>query len=256
MYEVAVLNYNGKIRKDNNQKNKCYIMLSSEKTIVAIPCLNTGRTVGRVISGAKKYVNKVIVINDGSTDSTAEQAEASGAMVVNHVVTRGYGGAIRSCFEVARAENADIVVILDGDGQHDPDDIPAVLAPVQNGQADVVIGSRFLGGNTNMPGYRKFGIRVITFIFNFGSRGKVSDAQSGFRAYSKKIFERYHLSEKGMGVSIETLEKARRKGAVIKEVPVSCAYPASTLTLKTVSHGLNVAFSVVRIRLSNIFLTR
>ena len=227
-------------------------MLSSEKIIVAIPCLNTGRTIGRVISGAKKYVDKVAVINDGSTDNTAEQAEAVGAMVVNHAVTQGYGGAIRSCFEAARTENADIVVILDGDGQHDPDDIPAVLAPVLNGQADVVIGSRFLGSKNSVPGYRKFGIKVITSLFNFGSRGKVSDAQSGFRAYSKKIFEIYALSEEGMGISIETLEKARRKGAVIKEAPISCAYNTSVFTRKTISHGLSVAFSVVRIRLGNI----
>jgi len=228
-------------------------MPSLKKTIVTIPCLNTGGTVGKVLAGAKKYVNEIVVINDGSRDSTAERAEACGAKVVNHVVTQGYGGAIRSCFAAARAENADIVVILDGDGQHDPDDIPAVLAPVLQGEADVVIGSRFLGGNTNMPGYRKFGIKVITFLFNFASRTKVSDAQSGFRAYSKKIFERYHLSEKGMGVSSETLEKARRNGAVIKKVPISCAYTASVFTPKTISHGLKVAFSVVRIRLKSIF---
>jgi len=228
-------------------------MPNLEKVIVTIPCLNTGRTIGKVLSGAKKYVKKVIVINDGSTYSTAEQAEALGAVVVTHAVTRGYGGAISSCFEVARAENADIVVILDGDGQHDPDDIPAVLAPVLNGQADVVIGSRFLGGKNSVPGYRKFGIKVITFLFNVASRTKVSDTQSGFRAYSKRIFENYTLSEEGMGISIETLEKARGKGAVIKEVPISCAYNTSVFTLKTISHGLSVALSVVRIRLGNIF---
>jgi len=102
-----------------------------------------------------------------------------------------------------------------------------------------------------MPRYRKFGISVITFLWNFGSEVKVSDAQSGFRAYSKKVFETFPLSEKGMSVSIETLEKARRKGAIIKEVPTSCFYVPSTLNLRAIRHGLSVALSVVRIRLKN-----
>ncbi len=102
-----------------------------------------------------------------------------------------------------------------------------------------------------MPNYRKFGISVITWLFNLGSRTKVSDTQSGFRAYSKKLFDSFPLGEKGMSISIETLEKARRNKAIIKEVPIFCLYANSPLDLEVIRHGLSVAFSVVRIRLKN-----
>lgn len=221
------------------------------KIIAAIPCFNTERFIADVVSNAKKYVDQVIVINDGSQDGTVGVAKTAGALVVNHRVNRGYGEAIKSCFEAAKANTADVLVILDGDDQHNPDEIPLLLSPIVNGEADLVIGSRFLTNEVDMPRYRKFGISVITFLWNFGSRVKVSDAQSGFRAYGKKVFETFPPSEKGMSVSIETLEKARRKGAIIKEVPISCLYVPSTLNLRAIRHGFSVALSVVRIRLKN-----
>ena len=223
------------------------------KVIAAIPCFNTEPFIAGVVTKAKKYVDQVIVIDDGSYDGTAEAAKAAGALVINHGANRGYGEAIKSCFEAARANDADVLVILDGDGQHNPGEIPQLLAPILRGEADLIIGSRFCTSEVSVPRYRKFGIRVITFLWSFGSRVKVSDAQSGFRAYNKKIFSNLRLSEKGMSISIETLEKARRKGAIIKEVPISCFYVPSTLNLKAIRHGLSVALSVVRIRLKSLW---
>ena len=252
------------------------------KIVAGIPCFNNELFIAVVVSKAKKYVDQVVVINDGSHDSTTEVAEAAGALVISHGTNRGYGEAIKSCFEAAKANTADVLVILDGDGQHNPDEIPKLLAPIVDKEADLVIGSRFFQPEESplnspqstakfptpglknldsrlstahsrlniMPRYRRFGISVITLLFNLGSRANVSDAQSGFRAYSKKIFENLSLSEKGMSVSIETLEKARRKGAIIKEVPISCEYIPSTLNLEAIRHGLSVALSVVRIRLN------
>ncbi len=222
---------------------------SRSKVIAAIPCFNTKYFIKAIVSRARKHVDQVIAIDDGSRDGTAEVARAAGAMVISHGQNKGYGEAIKSCFEAARVDAADILVILDSDGQHNPDEIPELLAPILRGEADLIIGSRFLSNEVNMPRYRKFGIRVITFLFNLGSRTKVSDAQSGFRAYSRKIFETFPLSEEGMSISIETLEKARGKGAIIKEVPISCQYAPSTLNLKAIKHGLGVALSVVKIRL-------
>jgi glycosyltransferase involved in cell wall biosynthesis len=224
---------------------------SQPKIVAAIPCFNTEGSIGSVVSKTKKYVDRVIVVDDGSQDNTAEAARAAGALVINHGTNRGYGEAIKSCFEAAKANAAEVLLILDGDGQHNPDEIPEILAPILKGESDLVIGSRFLGDNSSMPRYRKFGINVITFLYNLGSRVKVSDAQSGFRAYGKKIFETLPLSEKGMSVSIETLEGARGKGAVIKESHISCSYVPSTLNLKAIGHGLGVALSVLRIRLKN-----
>ena len=218
------------------------------KVVAGIPCFNTELFIRDIIFKAKKYVNQVIVIDDGSYDGTAEAAKAAGAQVINHGTNRGYGEAIKSCFDIARANGSDALVILDGDGQHNPDEIPQLLAPILQGEADLVIGSRFLANKTRMPLYRRFGIRVITSLFNLGSGTTVSDAQSGFRVYSKKLVQALSFSEKGMGISIETLEKARRQGAIIREVPISCSYISSSLNLKAITHGLSVALSVVRIR--------
>ncbi len=223
------------------------------KVVAAIPCFNTEYFIGDVVSTAKNYVDHVIVIDDGSYDGSAEAARAAGAQVINHGTNRGYGEAIKSCFETVKANAADILVIIDGDGQHNPDEIPKLVTPILNGEADVVIGSRFLQPiqSAIMPSYRKFGISVITLLFNLGSKTKVSDAQSGFRAYNRKAFTNLPLSERGMSASIESLEEARRRGAIIREVVISCSYVSSTLNLKAIKHGLGVALSVVRIRLKH-----
>jgi len=218
------------------------------KVVAAIPCFNTEPFVAAMVPRARKYVDQVIVIDDGSSDGTADAARAAGALVISHNVNSGYGAAIKSCFEVARANAADVLVILDGDGQHNPDEIPQLLGPVLRGEADLVIGSRFIANDHNMPGYRKFGIKVITYLWNFGSKMKTSDAQSGFRAYQLRAFQGFSLAERGMSISIEILEKATMKGAIIKEVPISCFYTPSTLNLKVIRHGLSVALSVIRIR--------
>ena len=230
--------------------------LKQLKIIAAIPCLNTEQFIGGVLRKAKKHVDQLIVIDDGSQDNTAEVARAAEALVIRHVINKGYGEAIKSCFEAGKANAADVLVILDGDGQHDPDEISRLLAPIIQREADLTIGSRFLGNNVKIPHYRKFGISVITWLFNFGSKTKVSDSQSGFRAYSKKALESLLLSERGMSISIEILEKARRKGVVIKEVPISCFYPPSSLNLKTIRHGLSVAFLVFKIRLKESLFTK
>ncbi|MBI2855196.1 MAG: glycosyltransferase family 2 protein [Chloroflexi bacterium] len=221
------------------------------KIVAAIPCFNTEAHIGDVVTRTRKHVDLVIVVDDGSADATAEAAKSAGAVVVRHNTNNGYGEAIRSCFEAASTFGASILVTIDGDGQHDPDEIPELLAPLLSGKADLVIGSRFLENGHAMPTYRKFGINVITLLFNAGSRVGVSDSQSGFRAYDERAFQNLSLSETGMSVSIETLEKARRRGAVISEVPISCQYNSHTPTMKAVKHGVSVALSVFKIRLKS-----
>jgi len=229
---------------------------SSEKTrpkvIVAIPCFNTEPFIAGVVSKAKKYVDQVIVIDDGSDDATSNVAKAAGALVIRHEVNRGAGEAVKSCFKVAGANAADVLITLDGDGQHNPDEIPRVLAPVLKGEADLVIGSRFLGDYSMVPRYRKFGIAVITLLYNVGSRVKVSDAQSCFRAYSKKALHSLNITERGFGFSVQLLIEARRGGLIITEVPISCIYHQASHSLNPVVHGLSVAVSVVKIRLKSL----
>jgi hypothetical protein len=113
----------------------------------------------------------------------------------------------------------------------------------------LTIGSRFCLEKVTVPRYRQFGIKVITWLFNFGCRTKITDSQSGFRAYKSNIYKNFHLSEKGMCISIETLETARWEKAVIEEVPIDCIYHNSRITFNDIKHGLTVALSVIKIRL-------
>ena len=221
------------------------------RVVAAIPCYNTQEHVAEVIAKTKKYVDEVIVIDDGSTDNTAEVAKRAGARVISHKKNKGYGEAIKSCFAAVQTVKAGILITIDGDGQHDADEIPRLLSAISSEDADIVIGSRFLAEGKRMPGYRKFGIKVINLTWNFGAKVKVSDTQSGFRAYTRKAFDGIQFTEKGMGISIEIIEKARRLGLTIKEVPVTCSYENNNATLspKAFIHGFSVVYSVIRIRL-------
>ena len=235
---------------------------TKQKIFAVIPCLNEGQFISDIVTRARKYADVVIVIDDGSTDNTAEAAEKAGAKVIKHEARQGAGAATRTAFEAAKRYDADILVTLDGDGQHNPDEIPQVLAPILSGEADLVIGSRFLQPNLNQsqpisinlnhaPKYRKFGIDVITWLNNFGSKVKVSDSQSCFRAHSRRLIEAINITENGFSFSVQVLIQARRKNFVIREVPVSCIYHSEGSSLNPVSHGLDVAWDVVKLRLRN-----
>lgn len=229
-------------------------MVPKPKIIAAIPAYNVEQFIGEVVRQVSQFVDQVVVVNDGSTDNTAQVAQAAGALIVSHHNRQGYGGSIKTCFEAAKTNAADILVTLDGDAQHNPDEIQKVVAPILTDRADIVIGSRFLSSQGNMPGYRGFGIRLITFLFNFGSKVRVSDAQSGFRAYSRRVLNAISTSEVGMSVSVETLIKARASGFRIKEIPISCRYHSNSSSINPITHGLGVALSVVKQRIRNYFL--
>ena len=224
------------------------------KVLAGIPCYNEAAFIADMIPRIQRYVDQVVVVDDGSTDETSQLAEESGATVVRHDTNKGYGEAIRSCFQAAQENGADVLVTLDGDGQHDPEELPEVLEPVVSGEADLVIGSRFLGKHTNVPRYRKFGIDVITFLYNIGSQVKVSDAQSGFRAYGREALDGLSLKDRGMGISVEVLVKARRQGYRIKEVPITCTYHDAGSSLNPVRHGVGVALTVVKHRLQSTWI--
>jgi glycosyltransferase involved in cell wall biosynthesis len=221
------------------------------KVIAAIPAYNEEKFIAEVVENALQYVDEVIVVDDGSTDRTAEAAENAGALVVRHEVNKRYGGAIKTCFEFARQMDIEVLVTIDGDGQHDASDIPLALAPIKAGQADIVIGSRFMDKENHVPLYRKFGIGVITLLFNIGCKTKVSDAQSGFRAYSWKAIQAIgNLKDDDMAISVELLIKARRKNLKVVEIPISVKYHAESSTQNPVKHGLSVALATVQYRLS------
>jgi len=217
------------------------------KVIAAIPCYNEEQFVGDVVRRVSQYVNQVIVVDDGSSDRTAEVAKTAGATVIRHDVNTGPGGAYKTCFQAARDHGAEVLITLDGDEQHDPDELPRLLHPLLDGEADLVIGSRFLDPY-EVPRYRKFGIDVITFLYNVGSKVKVVDAQSCYRGYNKKALDRLHITEDGFGFSVELLVQARKKGLRIVEAPISCIYHEASHSMNPVLHGIGVALMVVKHR--------
>jgi glycosyltransferase involved in cell wall biosynthesis len=220
------------------------------KIIAVIPAHNEGQFIGKIVSRARRHVDKVIVVDDGSTDNTAKVAQAVGAEVIRHKTNQGPGAAVRTAFKAAKRGHADILVTLDGDGQHNPDDSPRLVAPILDGKADLVIGSRFLRSNfRQMPRYRKFGIDVITFLYNLGAKAKVSDAQCCFRAQNRRLIEAVNITETGFSFSVQVLIQARKRGLNIREVPVSCIYHSHGSSLNPVAHGLGVALSVIKHRL-------
>ena len=223
-----------------HQESSASEMLQQKpKIIAAIPCFNEERFIGSVVLKAKRYVDSVIVIDDGSTDATAEVAAEAGAEVHRHSQNQGYGVAIRSALAKGRQLGVDVLVVLDGDGQHDPKDIPKLVKSVINGQADVAVGSRFLGKGEKPPLYRRLGQRVLTTATNVGSGQSISDSQSGFRAYSARALEKLDLAESGMSISSE-IQFASRKGTLrVTEVPINVSYTGEAKR-SPVGHGLRV----------------
>ncbi len=129
--------------------------------VCGIPAFNEEKTIAKIVIRASAYVDRIVVVDDGSSDDTSLIAERLGAKVIKHVENLGYGAAIRSCFNAGKDADTDILVILDADGQHDPDLIPELIKPIANSDADVVIGSRFLGSESDIPSYRRAGLRLL-----------------------------------------------------------------------------------------------
>ena len=213
--------------------------------LACIPAYNEESTIQDVIKKALPYVDKVIVCDDGSTDNTAKLAKEAGAIVISQK-NQGYGAAITTLFEQTRKEDVQIMITLDGDGQHNPDQIPLLIDTIITHNVDVVIGSRFLDDKTKAPGYRKTGIKIITSASNYGTNFKVSDSQSGFRAYSKDAIDAIHPTEQGMSVSTEILLKISNKGLSVAEVPITVSYEGDTSEEHSVSHGMGVLMNTIK----------
>ncbi len=216
--------------------------------IACIPAYNQEKSIGKVVQDTLKYVEHVIVIDDGSFDRTAELAERAGALVVRHATNMGYGAAVKSGFKMALRDRADIVVTLDADLQHNPEDIPSLLTPILDGNAEIVIGSRTNYEDNKMPAYRRAGMRLITKLVQYNGV-PVKDAQSGFRAYSLRALRTIlpNLMDSGYGLITESLAEASRYKLSIVEVPVVISYDTGLPTSKKhpLSHGASVVYSIL-----------
>ena len=221
---------------------------SSGQIIVCIPAYNEEKYIKEIILKAKSFADEIIVYDDGSIDKTSEVATEVGAKVIRSSRNRGYGRALSELFKYAFKSNAHIMVTLDSDGQHDANQIPSIIEPLLSNQADIVIGSRFLKSEDtrHVPAYRNFGIRAITKVTRVACYNKLTDAQSGFRAYNVSALSNMRLYEDGMAISTEILLKANENNLRIVEVPITVTYNGDGSTHHPISHGIAVVSHVVR----------
>ena len=214
---------------------------------VGIPAYNEEKNIASIIIKLKDIADTIIVCNDGSSDSTSQIAKKLGAIVIDHPKNLGYGAGINSILKKSKELNSDILVTFDADGQHRIEDIKKVFEPIKQNIADIVIGSRFLDeAKDKIPNYRKFGINIITKVTNSTLKEKITDSQSGFRAYSKNVISKLNISDIGMGISTEILIKSSSQNFKIIEVPIVVNYDGDTSTHNPVSQGTSVLFSTIK----------
>jgi len=217
------------------------------RVLAGIPAYNEARYLGSIVLQAKQHVDEVVVVDDGSTDNTVKVAELAGATVVRHDGNKGYGAAIQTILSEAKKRNADVLVVLDADAQHDPSEIPSLIRPILEG-SDLVIGSRE-GQKDKTPRYRRIGKEVIFRSTRLASKTNVSDSECGFRAFSRKAISELKLEANGMAISSETVVRAAEKNLKITEVPISNIYTADGSTLNPIRHGIDV-FSRILVMIS------
>jgi len=223
--------------------------------LVAIPAYNEADTVGDVVSGALPHADEVLVVDDGSDDDTPTVASQAGATVVRHRTNTGYGSTLRTVFQEAKQRDANRLVVLDADGQHDPNDIPRLVEAQRTGQRDIVIGNRFASGvNTQVPAYRRLGLGVVNILTNLSLVGLnrddwVRDTQSGFRVYSRRAVRSLatdHQIGEGMGASTDILYHATRRDYAVEEVGTEIDYGVEgSSSHPPVSHGLALVRNIL-----------
>ncbi|MEN4007289.1 MAG: glycosyltransferase family 2 protein [Methanobacterium sp.] len=214
------------------------------KITVILPAYNKEISIGSMVIGAKKYADNVIVIDDGSTDNTAEIARLAGADVIKHSSNQGKGAALKTGFKAIR--DTDIIVTMDSDGQHKPEDIKKLVSSIENSEADLVNGSRYLNRKKNdTPAYRRVGQSILDKATNIGSRLNITDSQSGFRAFAAHTLPAFRFYSSNFGIESEMLMDAAKAGLRIKEIEIGVRYDVDGSTKDPVSHGLEVLMKII-----------
>jgi len=200
-----------------------YRLPTKLKLIAAIPAYDEEKYIGTIVLKTRQYVDEVIVVDDGSTDSTSSVASLAGATVIRHDKNKGKGAAIQSILAEARKKNPDILILLDADFQHDPDEIPILIRPIISDGFDLAIGSREQQRG-KIPRYRRIGQRVLSYFSRILSKEKVIDSECGYRALSARAIAELKLRQKGFAIETEMIAAATEKGLKITEVPISAIY--------------------------------
>jgi len=213
----------------------------TDKVIVALPAYNEGKYIATIVGKAIRYADMVVVFDDGSSDDTAWEAIGAGAEIVCHNMNKGYGATIQSILEYARKENPDVLVIIDADDQHSPDDIPELVKAIEDGY-DLVIGCR---AGKDVPVYRRIGGTILSVFTFMLSRVWVRDSQCGFRAYSHRAVDMIRPKENGMAISSEIVALATENGLKVTEVPISVRYTDDSSTHNPWQQGFYTLWRIV-----------
>lgn len=207
-----------------------------------IPAYNEELSIGSVLISTSKYVDHIIVVDDGSTDNTVEIAEKIGAEIIKHPRNMGKGAALKTGFNAIK--KTDIIVTMDSDGQHKPKEIPLLIVPIENGEADIVNGSRYLVGKRNgTPAYRRLGQTVLDTATNLNSGLKITDSQSGFRAFAAYTIPVFKFTKTDFSIESEMLMNAADHGYKIMEVQIGVNYNNNNGKIHTknpLKHGIEV----------------
>lgn len=213
--------------------------------VAIIPAYNEEKALADVIDRTLEHVDEVIVVDDGSSDKTSEVAIEAGARVIKHSVNLGKGEALKSGFKAIG--NDSIIITIDGDGQHNPSEILDLVRPIIEDGADLVNGSRYMNGpEENTPAYRRVGQKVLDIATNISAGTKVTDSQSGFRAFSPKSKNVFRFKDTGFGIESEMLVDAAEAGLKIVEVPITVRYDLDGSTKDPITHGVGVLFNIAK----------
>lgn len=204
-------------------------MVDLKSLWIVVPAYNEASRLARTLKSLVSSYPNVVVIDDGSQDTTSQTARDAGAWVLRHEVNRGQGAALQTGLTFALRQGAEYIVTFDADGQHDPSEIPTLLKPLENGQADVALGSRFLGQTVNMPWTRKWILKAGVLFTRIVSQIRVTDAHNGFRAFTRAAASQIQLMEDRMAHASEILDQIKALKLHFVEVPVTIRYTADTL---------------------------
>ncbi len=223
--------------------------MKGELVHVVIPAYNEEDSVGSVVEGLKRSgMNlRIIVIDDGSRDGTADRARAAGALVARHPLNLGQWGALRTGFRLALMDGAEVVVTLDGDGQHAPEEIEGLVQPIIRGEADFVVGSRFISGDSpRMPIHRFYGIKFFNFIMKLRTGLNLTDCTCGFKAYRASVVNYMvpRLGENQYG-ALESIIGVAGKGYRLIEVPVK-SLPSLKSSKGRLRYGVNLLRTILK----------
>ena len=225
--------------------------MKTNKTYIAIPAYNEGKKITEVIDSLKKEnYNNIVIVDDGSIDNTSQEALKTGATVIKHTNNRGQGASLKTAIDYSLKQGADIIVTFDADGQHDPKQIKDLTKPVESGEVDVTLGSRFIGKAENIPFIRKMFLKGGALIIRLFYGIKLTDSHNGFRALSKRAAERIEIKSDRMEHASEILEQIKKKRLTYKEIPVTIIYTEYSMNKgQSTLNAFNILFKMIKNKL-------